>query len=396
MKPETTLFSFAVPFVGSAAVVLVGFLSLGCGGGTSPTNPSGGGGAGGVQAGGAGGASTSSGGPVYPDPYTIVAFDNTRITSDGSMPNFQKVFGDIDFKDGPFESAKLVVDLASTCFPFESWQSNPPPMGQNWPADCDAFDRNFEISLDDPKDPAVDPPGLELMHAITPFGGPLHIEIDVTDVANGLPGPHAIRTLIPTWSDGAGMVSGSNGGWNVTAKFEMVPGKAPRNVLMVKSLHYGTQTTVDGPGPVMFEAPAGTVAGRIEYRTSGHGGGDPVAGCIGPAEEFCSRNHVISVDGAVVETIKPWRTDCKTLCTLAHYGAPAPGGFDYCQENPCGAISSVKAPRANWCPGSMTTPKAWETAALGAPGPHTFQWAISSVAPGGLWAVSATYFAFGP
>lgn len=364
------------------------YLAAGCGG--SSSSGSGGASASGSGAGGAGGS-----GPSYADPYTIVAFDKTRITSDGSQPNFQKVFSDIDFHDGTFASAKLVVDLESTCFPFESWQNNPPPAGQNWPADCDAFDRNFEISLDDPMDPMVDPPGLELMHAITPFGGPLHIEIDVTDVANGLPGKHKIRTLIPTWSDGAGMVSGSNGGWNVTAKIEMVPGPAPRNVLAVKSLHYGTQTTVDGPGPRTFEAPPGTVSGKIEYRTSGHGGGDVVSGCIGPAEEFCNRSHTISIDGAVVETIKPWRTDCKNLCTLAHYGPAAPGGFDYCQENPCGAISSVKAPRANWCPGSMTAPNMWETPALGTPGTHTFQWTISTVAPGGLWAVSATYFAYG-
>ena len=119
-----------------------------------------------------------------------------------------------------------------------------------------------------------------------------------------------------------------------------------------------------------------------------------MTGCIGPAEEFCKRTHDILIDGTKVQTIQPWRTDCATLCTITHYG-PVNGGFDYCQENPCGAISSVKAPRANWCPGSMTDPNMWETPELGTPGQHTFQWTISTVASGGLWAVSATYFAYG-
>jgi len=371
-------------------------LFVGCGGGSSSGSGGAGASGGSGGAGGSGGSGGSGGGVSYPDAYTIVAFDDTRITSDGSQPNFQTVFADVDFKDGPFASAKLVVDLASTCYPFDNWLDNPPPSGQNWPADCDAFDRNFDISLDDPVDPAVDGPGLELMHAITPFGGPMHLEIDVTDVANGLPGNHRIRAHITTWSDGAGQVSGSNGGWNVTARLEMVPGAAPRNVLAVKSLFYGTQTTAEGPGELAFDAPEGTTSGRIELKTSGHGGGDPVAGCIGPAEEFCNRTHSVSIDGALVEAWKPWRTDCKDLCTETTHTWPSGSSFNYCMENPCGAISSVKAPRANWCPGSMTPPKQWETPELGKVGPHTFQWVISTVAPGGSWATSATYFAYGP
>ena len=43
---------------------------------------------------------------------------------------------------GAYAQATLIVDLASTCFPFESAAA--PPAGQNWPADCDAFDRNFD------------------------------------------------------------------------------------------------------------------------------------------------------------------------------------------------------------------------------------------------------------
>jgi hypothetical protein len=63
--------------------------------------------------------------------------------------------------------------------------------------------------------------------------------------------------------------------------------------------------------------------------------------------------HTLTADGtAFVAAKKMWRTDCKNLCTLTKGG---PFG-DYCKENPCGAPESVRAPRANWCPGSETAP----------------------------------------
>jgi hypothetical protein len=48
-------------------------------------------------------------------------------------------------------------------------------VGVRRPADCDAFDRNFEIALDEPDADSGAPPGLELVRAITPFGGPLRL-----------------------------------------------------------------------------------------------------------------------------------------------------------------------------------------------------------------------------
>ncbi|WP_267888161.1 hypothetical protein [Sorangium cellulosum] len=37
----------------------------------------------------------------------------------------------------------------------------------------------------------------------------------------------------------------------------------------------------------------------------------------------------------------------------------------------------------------------WDAEALRAPGEHTLAWRISTVAEGGVWRTSATYFAFG-
>jgi hypothetical protein len=322
--------------------------------------------------------------------YTITAFDHQTIQSHSDQPDFQKVQSTIDFHDGPFASATLIVDLESPCFPFEKWQSDKPPAGQSWPADCDAFDRNFEFTLEDLK--------IELARAITPFGGPEHLEVDVTDVANGAPGMHTLQAYIATWSDAAGKVSGSQGSWSVSARIEVTPGVAPRNVLAVVPLVNLSQDATTAPQPVDYMIPAGTTSARLEYRATGHGGAnDPSLNCIGPAEEFCMRTHHIAVDGdELAPGLQPWRDDCDKLCTRAHYPAvptDAGGGFDYCMENPCGAIDSVNAPRANWCPGSLTPPISFTDGRLAAPGPHRFTYAIDGIAQGGSWRLSAVLFA---
>ncbi len=354
--------------------------------------------AGSPAAAGAAGTTTDAGveaDAAPPPPYQVPAFDKVRINSDSAKPNFQHASAPVDFGSGPFEKVTLVVDLDTTCYPFDKWQSNPPPPGHNWPADCDAFDRNFEFLLDEPVAPATSPPAIELVRAITPFGGPLHLEIDVTDVANGLPGKHELHTRITTWSDGAGQVSGADGGWFVSAHFDVVPGTPPRNVLAVVPLFNGSQTKPDPIAALAFETPPGTTSTRLEYRVTGHGGVVGAPGCgLSPAEEFCLRTHALFADEKVFTDVMPWRDDCDTLCTIAHQG-PATGGFDYCQENPCGAISSVKAQRANWCPGSVTPPFVFELPEFSNAGPHTFRWTISDVADGGSWRASALFFAFG-
>ncbi|MFN7135759.1 MAG: peptide-N-glycosidase F-related protein, partial [Myxococcales bacterium] len=285
--------------------------------------------------------------------------------------------------------------LASTCFPFDSWQANPPPPGHNWPADCDAYDRNFEFVLD-PAASASERPGIELVRAITPFGGPMRFEVDVTDLANGLPGKHRLQAYIATWPDPAGRVSGARGGWNVSARLEVKHGEPPRRVLAVVPLFDGVQTTAGSPGPVSFTVPEGVARSRLEYRATGHGGGSADADCIGHADEFCKRVHTLRVDGEVFETVTPWRNDCKDLCTLETHTWPSGGTMQYCRENPCGAIASVRAPRANWCPGSVTPPLARGVPALTIAGAHTFAWDVAKIADGGSWRISAHWIAYGP
>ncbi len=326
-------------------------------------------------------------------PYTQPLLDNARIVSDSSQPNFQNASADVKLPNGPFANVNLVVDLTSTCYPFSNWATDKPPAGQYWPADCDAFDRNFEMALFDPTSTTA--PGLELVRAITPFGGPEHIEQDVTDIFNALAG--ADRTFmitIPTYSDGAGKVSGSAGGWNVSAHLDVTPGTPPRNVLSVQSLVYDTIPAAQSGlvNSLPFALPPNTTSTTIEYRVTGHGGeNDPSADCIGPAEEFCKRIHTLTLDGTALDTKTPWRPDCFKVCTqVANDAGYGPSG-KYCQQNPCGAIGSVNAPRANWCPGSETPPFTYNPTL--APGDHTFAFSISSIL--GVWRVSTTVYAYG-
>ncbi|MFT7581419.1 MAG: hypothetical protein ACI9MR_003095 [Myxococcota bacterium] len=322
-----------------------------------------------------------------PGPFTVTPFDFTRINSIGDV-NVRRADAMVDFGGGPFASVIMRVELDTTCFPFSLWADDPPPAGHNWPPMCDAFDRNFEIALDMP-DGDADPPGLELVRAITPFGGPLDFEVDVTDLANGLPGMHRIRSAISTYSDGAGQVSGSAGGWNVTVHFDVTPGAAPRNVLKVESLFYGSLGP-DATVNATFEVPDEVFYTILEYRVTGHGGGD--SGCLGPAEEFCRRDHVLSADGVEVFRDDAWRTDCDDLCTLTTEGA----SFQYCAENPTGSIQSVRASRANWCPGAVTPPWVFDLEAYRVGGTHTFSnEVLPLIAPGGIWVTSVRVTSYG-
>ncbi len=331
-------------------------------------------------------------------PYSVTVFDSIRISGlDGFNAVFRTADGDVSFPGGPFAKATLVVELTTSCYPFELWAEDPPPEGHNWPPHCDAFDRKFELSLNPPGDEPDAPPAIELARAITPFGGPLTFDVDVTDVVNGIgEGPHTLRAFIDTWPDNAGLVSGSQGGWNVTARFDLEPGPPPRPVLAVLPLFNGQLAGSDDGKErldVSFDVPEGVAYSLLEYRITGHGGGTD-AGCIGPAEEFCQRIHTLTVDGVPAATERPWRADCDTLCTLTHQGPPD-GGFDYCLENPTGAIASVNAPRANWCPGDVTPPLVYDFEAYRSPGSHRFEADVDRIAPGGHWRTSARVIVYG-
>jgi hypothetical protein len=77
------------------------------------------------------------------------------------------------------------------------------------------------------------------------------------------------------------------------------------------------------------------------------------------------------------------------FCTLTTGPGPFGGTLQYCAESPTGAIESVRAPRANWCPGRVTPPFVVD-GDLGT-GDRFLQLGVApQIAPGGSWFVSAT------
>jgi hypothetical protein len=132
---------------------------------------------------------------------------------------------------------------------------------------------------------------------------------------------------------------------------------------------------------IPFDVPEGSSETKVRYRVTGHGGQiEEGAECRQPADEFCKREHTIAFDGGAKTALTPWRNDCRTLCTVKHYKGNGLD-LDYCAENPCGAQASVRASRANWCPGSVTPPT--EHLLEGSTkGRHTFDFSIAKIAPG--------------
>lgn len=333
---------------------------------------------------------SSTGAPVDGDPFEVVVLDRVWLSS---FEASQFADAELDLGDGPFESVRMFVELESPCFPFEGWAELETPEGHNWPALCDAFDRIVNV-VTNPEHEAG-PISFELMRGITPFGGPRIYENDLTDWAQVHPGVHTLRGFIATWTDGAGQVSGSQGGWFMTIRVEVDPGPAPRDVLAAIPAFHG-DVNMDNASQVLdVELPEGTTSARIDYVVSGHGGGAVGADCIGPADEFCHRIHTLHWDDVELGSFDPWRSDCASFCTLMEHEWPDGSTFDYCAENPCGATSSVMAPRANWCPSAPVDPVAIDLAELGTAGAHTFSFAIDGIAEGGVWPVSAIVYAYG-
>ena len=336
------------------------------------------------------GAPETSTGVIDGEPFELVVLDRVWLSS---FEASQFADAEIDLGAGPFTSIRMFVELESPCFPFDGWAQMPPPEGHNWPLLCDAFDRIVNVVADPELE--REPAGVELMRGITPFGGPQIYENDLSDWATMHPGTHTLRGFISTWTDGAGQVSGAQGGWFMTLRIEVDPGPPMREVLAAIPLFHGDVTAANAEQTIAVELPEGTTSARIDYVVSGHGQGAVGVDCIGPADEFCHRIHTLHFDDTTLGSFDPWRDDCVTLCTLTEQQWPDGTSFDYCLENPCGSIGSVQAPRANWCPSAPIDPIAIELAELATPGPHEFSFAIAGIADGGVWPTSAILYAYG-
>lgn len=332
------------------------------------------------------------------EPYTITLFDKETVHSVGKV-NVRKIVTTFRLKHKRFAKVAIFVKLESPCYPIggPNWRNI--PQGHNWPEACDAYDRNMNLTLNPPKEDG-DPPGFDLIRIITPFGGPLDAAANLTDLFNGMmvdksvDTEHTLNIGISTYSDAKGQVSGAKGSWIVSARLEITPGTPPRNVLAAIPLVNTNYKDVEGKQQVVpFKLPEGVTSTKVFYTATGHGGGKADSACIGHADEFCKRTHKIFAGDTLLRQWTPWRTDCPKFCT--EIPLPTNPNRNHCKENPCGSIQSVKAPRANWCPGAITYPETITSPTWDTSGDHTFAYSITGLAAGASWKVSATLFAYG-
>lgn len=258
----------------------------------------------------------------------------------------------------------------------------------------DAYDRTgtlFAIVADD-TDAAwnklsekknLDIPALELMRFFTPFGVGKYNSLELknrkwqdsvsyrTDISDLLPALGGKELII-----GVSIGNYDKGGHEVSAHLTVHPekelppvtgqilplfntfetGKSNRDVTAELRSAEGYKTSFTLAKPMK--------KARLRYITTGHGGWER-------GDEFVPKENQILLDGKKIHGFTPWRTDCGSY----RLASPASGNF----EN---GLSSSDYSRANWCPGTMTSPVWIELGDLEA-GEHTISIRIDVGQPEG-------------
>jgi hypothetical protein len=125
------------------------------------------------------------------------------------------------------------------------------------------------------------------------------------------------------------------------------------NILEMSGQNYGKMFKTDTL-ETKFEIAKNIENLQLLYTSTGHGG-------WGGGDEFNPRLNQIFIDGKLVFSEVPWRTDCATY----RLSNPASGNFS-------NGLSSSDLSRSNWCPATITPPKIIPLDYL-KPGTHTIQ-----------------------
>ncbi|MBN2565893.1 MAG: hypothetical protein JXB46_09285 [Candidatus Eisenbacteria bacterium] len=248
-----------------------------------------------------------------------------------------------------------------------------------------------ELSVHDGWDRAgnvrICPPGMaeiELVRFITAYGGPTDHEVDVTRFAPLLMHRCTFKAFVDTWSSPGWLV-------DLIIRLERPDDKAQGRTDEAPwtdepAWHLGvlynegvTEETMRG-GPIEVEVEVPQDAGRVMmyYLSTGHctdGSG---------ADEFLSKDNVISVDGVAVHRYRPWRDDCGRFRSINPYTRRWSDG-----------TWSSDYSRSGWCPGDLVEPLALDLTDHLTPGRHLIGFSIEGVRPEdaeghfGYWRVSS-------
>lgn len=126
------------------------------------------------------------------------------------------------------------------------------------------------------------------------------------------------------------------------------------NIMEMAGQDYSTMFNEDKGLLVEFTLPKDLKNAQLRYITTGHGGWEN-------GDEFVPKTNSILLDGKMVFSFIPWRSDCGSYRLYN----PASGNFG-------DGLSSSDLSRSNWCPGTVTNPNFISLGDLKA-GKHTIQ-----------------------
>jgi len=246
----------------------------------------------------------------------------------------------------------------------------------------DKWDRAGNVRLSAP-----DGNDVEIVKFITAYGGFTEHEEDVTHLAPLLRGERTFHAWIDTWVSPAWLVdfeltfrpaeADSVPEW-MAPWLDEAPRRAPDWATGVLYAEQVTREDLDA-GDLVRElvVPEGTRRTELRVLSSGHctdGSG---------ADEFVSKDHVITVDGKEVHRYRPWRTDCRAFRDRN----------PYCRRWFDGSWSA-DYDRSGWCPGDRVEPLVLDLTEHLPPGRHELGFRVVDIRPRrgdhyGYWRLSA-------
>lgn len=238
-------------------------------------------------------------------------------------------------------------------------------------------------------------PTVELMRFFTAFGINKfnHIELkdktwqtvspfrqDITELKPSLSEKEIwIGTFIGNYDKGGHKVSLDitihNSEQIVNKNNKVIPLFNTTNIMEMAGQDYATMFNNDRGLFVEFNLDKDLRNAQLRYITTGHGGWEN-------GDEFIPKANSIFVDGKLLFSFTPWRTECGSYRLFN----PASGNF-------ADGLSSSDLSRSNWCPGTVTNPNFISLGDLKA-GKHTVQVKIPQGEPEGTsfsaWNISGT------
>ncbi|WP_294277407.1 GLPGLI family protein [uncultured Chryseobacterium sp.] len=166
---------------------------------------------------------------------------------------------------------------------------------------------------------------------------------DITDLKPALSGKELwIGTFIGNYDKGGHKVSLEitihKSDQNIYRNNTVIPLFNTLNIMEMAGQEYSTMFDKDQGLLVEFNLKKDLNNAQLKYITTGHGGWEN-------GDEFIPKINTILLDGKMIFSFIPWRTDCGSYRLYN----PASGNF------PDG-LSSSDLSRSNWCPGTVTNP----------------------------------------